>query len=593
MEHNAPLDSARPVKELLERFPEIRPVLASHGIDTCCGGVHPLEEACAARRVPLPEVLRQIEEIRSASARSDGIPPTMSIRDIRRTFPSTIPVFERYGLGDCGGEDGPDEPVAWFATVHRIELAPFLADLRSAAACDLPRDSAPPAPSAGKLPFFPGFILGAIGLTLTLGATAGLLNFLRIASGGDVPLSHRQIHGHTQIFGFAAMFLMGIAYHALPRILGIGSKTPRSSRTAFYLMFSGVVLRNVGQPLGFFAVGRLLSLLSAAMETAAGILFALFVFELLSKVPAGKYSKRDPMHLFVLAGTINFLAAIALSAMQGIWLAGHAEAALPVALTEPCYFAALFGFLLAWIYGFGHRVVSLFLGVGPFRPGSAEAALGLQAGGVAAFLLGYIPGLADGTAGALRDSGTASIALSALVYLVGGGFVWRRVWFPMLPVRGRPTAAIRLAFACLGVWSGLEIAAILIARLSNFPAQNPWWHDAARHVFTVGFLTLIIVGMSLRILPVFSGKPLWSPKLAYLTYGLILLGTAMRLLQYPAAFQPVYYVIGSYMGIPVVAGLVLFAVNLVKTMRSRTGTPGAALPPAPAGPTFASTLPVR
>ena len=47
----------------------------------------------------------------------------------------------------------------------------------------------------------------------------------------------------------------------------------------------------------------------------------------------------------------------------------------------------------------------------------------------------------------------------------------------------------------------------------------------------------------------------------------------MRLLQYPAAFLPVFYELGSYMGIPVVLGLVLFVVNLVRTMRGRPDAP--------------------
>jgi hypothetical protein len=37
--------------------------------------------------------------------------------------------------------------------------------------------------------------------------------------------------------------------------------------------------------------------------------------------------------------------------------------------------------------------------------------------------------------------------------------------------------------------------------------------------------------MSLRILPVFSGRSLWSPALARMTYALLIGGTAMRLLQ--------------------------------------------------------------
>ncbi len=66
----------------------------------------------------------------------------------------------------------------------------------------------------------------------------------------------------------------------------------------------------------------------------------------------------------------------------------------------------------------------------------------------------------------------------------------------------------------------------------------------------------------------------------------------MRLLQYPAAFLPVFYEIGSYMGIPVVLALVLYVFNLVRTMRARPAP--ARLPDRPrsAAP-FASTLPVR
>ena len=69
----------------------------------------------------------------------------------------------------------------------------------------------------------------------------------------------------------------------------------------------------------------------------------------------------------------------------------------------------------------------------------------------------------------------------------------------------------------------------------------------------------------------------------------------MRLLQYPAAFLPVFYELGSYMGIPVVLGLVLFVVNLVRTMRGRPAAPALATQAPQAGPRsrFVSTLPVR
>jgi len=280
-----------------------------------------------------------------------------------------------------------------------------------------------------------------------------------------------------------------------------------------------------------------------------------------------------------------------INAAQGVWLAGNVDTVLPAALNDSFYFAALYGFLLAWIYGFGHRIVSLFLGVGAPIRGTSETALAAQMLGVALALASWLPALPDSAALALRDAGLALVAVSALVYLAGNGFLWRRPVFPMLRTPGAPTVAIRLAFWWLALWAVLELAAVALTRTTRVPAQNLWWADAARHSFTIGFLTLLIMGMSFRILPVFSGKPLWSPRMAYATYGLLMLGAAMRLLQYPAAFHPVLYQIGSYMGIPVVLALCLYLFNLMRTMRARpaAGRPAAA----PARPAFASTLPVR
>ena len=583
-------DPNLPVKDLLARYPQLSSALAAHGLDSCCGGMHPLKDACAAKGKDLAEVIRDLDSAYAATESHNLVPPTMSIRELSRRFPATRPVLERYGLGDCGGGEGPDEPLAWFATVHRLPLDEFLRDVRKAAVKDVA--AAPRAPSNTPSLFSPHFVIGSLVLTLTLGATSGMISLIRIAAGGDVPIDHRQIHGHTQVLGFAALFLMGIAYHALPRILGLGGGRPdRTVRASFWLMAGGIVLRNVGQPFGLLAQGRLLSLLSGAMELSSGLLFARFVFALIAQVRSGKYDRRDPLLLFIGAGTACFLAVIFLAAAQGLWLAGHVDTVLPAALNEPFYFAALYGFLLAWIYGFGHRIVSLFLGVGAPIRATSEAALAAQMLGVALALTSWLPALSDSAALALRDAGLALVAVSALVYLAGNGFLWRRPVFPMLRTPGAPTVAIRLAFWWLALWAVLELSAVALTRMTRLPAQNPWWADAARHSFTIGFLTLLIVGMSFRILPVFSGKTLWSPRMAHATYGLLVLGAAMRLLQYPAAFLPVLYEVGSYMGIPVVAALVLYLVNLIRTMRGKPEVGSVSSPPP--RPAFASTLPVR
>lgn len=584
-------DPNTPVKDILARYPQLSSALAAHGLDSCCGGEHPLGDACRAKGVALDEVVHDLEDAWEAVEAHSVVPPTMSIREMTRRFPATRPVLERYGLGDCGGPDGPEEPLAWFATVHRLPLEDFLRDVRAAAVKDVA--AAPPDPSAKPVTLFsPHFVAGSLFLTLTLGATTGMINLLRIAAGGEVPIDHRQVHGHTQVLGFAALFLMGIAYHALPRILGVGAFASRTLiRSSFWLMFFGVILRNAGQLFGLYPFGRLSSLLSGGLELASGAIFVRFVFALLARVREGKYDRKDALLRFVRAGTLCFAVAIGLSAVQGLWLAGHIDTVLPASLNESFYFVALYGFLLAWIYGFGHRLVSLFLGVGPAAPFAAPLTLAAQMTGVILYAAGWIPGVPDPAALVLRDAGLFLAAVSALVFLAGNGFLWRRSDLPMLRTPGNPTFAIRAAFASLGLWAVLEIAAVLLTRLTRLPAQNLWWADAARHVFTIGFLTLLIVGMSFRILPVFSGKTLWSPRLAHATYALLLVGAAMRLLQYPAAFRPVFYEIGSYMGIPVVLALVLFVFNLVRTMRGRPAPEKA--PARPAAGRFASTLPVR
>jgi iron-sulfur cluster repair protein YtfE (RIC family) len=582
-------DPATPIRDLLARFPHLRSALAAHRLDLCCGAERSLSEACASRGLAVPEVLEDLESAHRAVEAHSIVPPTMSIREIRRRFPATIPVFERYGLSDCGGSEGPDEPVAWFATVHQLPLEELLREIREAASRDAAARPPDAAPTSASRPFSPHFILGSLFLTLTLGATTGAINLLRIAAGGDVPISHRQIHGHTQILGFAALFLMGIAFHALPRILGIGGRPAPAARPAFWLMFLGVILRNVGQPLGFYPAGRMLSLLSAAMQLASGLLFAWFVFGLLARLREGKYDGTDPIVRFVRAGTVYFVAALLFVGAQGFWLAGHPDAALPFSLTEPFYLSALYGFLLAWIYGFGNRVVSLFLGVGPARKATPEMTLVAQAAGVVLLLTSSLPFLGHSSALMLRDAGLSLAAISALVYLAGNGFLWRRSVQPAMRVPGSPTFAIRAAFACLGLWALLSLGAVLLSRFTALPAQNLWWTDAARHVFTIGFVTLLIVGMSFRILPVFSGRKLWSPALARATYALLLGGAALRLLQYPAAFRPVFYEIGAFMGIPVVVALLAFAFNLIRTMKG-AGKPAASPPPA-SRPRFSATLP--
>jgi heme/copper-type cytochrome/quinol oxidase subunit 1 len=63
------------------------------------------------------------------------------------------------------------------------------------------------------------FLLVSIALTLTFGATLGMINLARLTTpyfGGVTPGSV-SAHAIVQVFGFVGLFVMGVASHVLPR----------------------------------------------------------------------------------------------------------------------------------------------------------------------------------------------------------------------------------------------------------------------------------------------------------------------------------------------------------------------------------------
>lgn len=55
-------DSTTTLNELVERRPETHRVLSAHGLDTCCGGALPLEEAARRHGIALPDLLQELRD---------------------------------------------------------------------------------------------------------------------------------------------------------------------------------------------------------------------------------------------------------------------------------------------------------------------------------------------------------------------------------------------------------------------------------------------------------------------------------------------------------------------------------------------------
>ncbi len=242
--------SSTPIKDVIAAYPATREVFARHGLDTCCGGTHPIEMAARAHEVDLAALMAELEE----KATCAGVGPEMNVRDVIARWPWTIRVFERHGLTGCGGAHGPAEPLGFFATVHEVDPERLRRELEDAIAAGPPPEATAMAEATAPNDVYPPFIKGAILATLTGGATLGLVALTIAGLKGSLETGLPwwtpviQAHGHVQIFGWVALFIMGVAYHVVPRFKATDLARPDLARRSFWLMATGLVARSLAQP---------------------------------------------------------------------------------------------------------------------------------------------------------------------------------------------------------------------------------------------------------------------------------------------------------------------------------------------------------
>ncbi len=443
-----------------------------------------------------------------------------------------------------------------------------MAPIQTAPCCRACGSNAEDTPPRNLLPFF---VLTALALAVTLGVSTGGWAIWQMAFAvGTVLPSHLQLHAHVQLFGFAGVFILGVALHALPRILGA---VPPSKRVLFTVLVGvggGALLRAFRQPLAPWAAGRFLSLLSGALELAGVFAFLAWALPVL----AVRRSLGDPLSLHVLLGSLWAALAAVVSGAQSLFLAGHAESQLPGGLVEPFYAIALYGLVLSFVLGFASRMVPAFLSLPRPTARSARPVAAMQATGVLLLVAAWIPGLTPPASRGFALAGTLFLAAAIFLFLAAG-----RILAPF--AKGPGALSLRAPFAFLGLFSAISVAACL-GELSGASIHKFVW-DGARHVYTIGFLTLLIVGMSLRVVPAFTGRALARPREARLALALVGAAAVVRALQIPVALGwgglPLYRLVGTT-GVFATAGLLLWAHVLVATLRSRAKAAGSLTLPA-------------
>lgn len=405
----------------------------------------------------------------------------------------------------------------------------------------------------------PLFVLTALGIALTAGFGLGLWLLLARTIGlttGDFAWAALvQTHGTIQLFGFSAMFLMGVALHVLPRFRGAPPAPRPLALVAYVATVSSIVLRATAQPVPAFP-GRAFVLPLSGMLLVVGT--AAFAAAALRALRGGTNPHR-PDELVMAAGVI--------AAPIAALLVGSALIAAPLVIAQDAddrgIWAMLLGCLATAIFGVWARLAPGFIATppAPSRPLIGGAAIWLAGTGLL----------------------VAGVPFASLALVAGLALVVRAIGLFGATIARQPLVAharlTRLAARSAFVW-GLVGAALLVAydaRASIAGGAASYLEvSAARHAFALGLVTLMIYGVAARALPSFLNRRNWSLRLQAATLVLANAGVALRVIpQRLGASDQTANLVVATSGVLAYLALVVFAVNVMRLLRS----PSTVFPP--------------
>ncbi|HVK16166.1 MAG TPA: DUF1858 domain-containing protein [Fimbriiglobus sp.] len=506
----------------------------------------------------------------STASLSDGV----MIPDLLRAEPRARAVLDKYGLRGCGGPSGPHESLGYFARAHGVPPGQLLDELRATLAAPPGR----PAPEPGVVPadaIYRPFFKTAIAVVLTLGATWGAYLLVRIAIAGKftaVGIHEVNAHGHAQIFGWVGLFVMGFAYQAFPRFKHTTLAHPRLAFASFWLMAVGLVARSVLEPLAVVVPALVWPTIATAVVEVAAVGLFVYVIAATWRTAGQPLTVSDA---YIVSALVWFFIQ---TVYEGVYLAAtfltppEGLVALVATWQAPLRDLQIHGFALLMILGVSQRMLHPMFGLrAPARRVGIACLVGLNAA-----VVGESTGLV-----LMRLAGREWAGLWYLSVLLLAGCVvalavnWRV--FGRAAETDRGLKFLRAAYAWLLV-SLAMLVALPAYQFVLLPAFAPDSHaaqigfshayyGATRHAITVGFVSLMIVGVASKIVPTLNGVDprsltgLWGP------FVLINVGCALRVAGQTATdFADWVFPLAGVSGTLEVTGLALWGVHLWRVM---------------------------
>jgi hypothetical protein len=408
------------------------------------------------------------------------------------------------------------------------------------------------------------FFTAAIVTILTVGASWGVLILWRIGfseSFTGVSALEINAHGHAQISGWVGLFMMGFAYRAFPRVWHTHLVAPRVAVAVFVTMLAGLTTATLGMGISSSAAGLPLAMAGGALELSAILVFAVQLV-----LTSRRGTATQPFTAFVVVALGWFVA----QAAFGLW---HTWTTMTNTGDDFLWYIATYQAPLRDLQVHG-MAMTMILGVSTFvlpavfdvpqvparRARRALIILTLAVAGESVVFVLYR--FAD-------DHRVAALLMVPWLMLAVAvamiALPWR-LWRPLPRDDGRSGKFVRAAYAWLAVSLTMLILMPVYQAASGLAFSHAYY-GAIRHAITVGFVSLMIIGISSRAVAAFHGVPmrtltnLWGP------FILINLGCFLRVtLQTLTDWNPAFYDVVGISGLLELTGIAWWGIGLIALM---------------------------
>lgn len=444
------------------------------------------------------------------------------------------------------------------------------------------------------------FVYAALGIALTAGF--GYAAIIVAALAFKLPLgmwwiAMVQAHGHAQLFGWTGLFIVGVGLFFLPRLRGTTLAHIELAQWSLACLVAGIVLRALCQPLMaiaqasmpqgslYDALGRFGTMLSGGIELGGVALFITMIFSSFHQArPLSPDAPIKPVRPYLALAMTSLVAATLLNALLSVSSALSDSSIFPSSFDDVITHLMIYGFVIPIAIALSIRNLPLFMRLATPPKRSLLPLFVLYVIGVVSRLIGFLEHGFWLPLGAIIESAVLFVIVWQLDVVLRRKTPWTASRTPppanyiemRQPTRknypdhgefGRFELLVISAYSWLAFANVIAIIDGVSSVLGNPALFNP---DIERHAVTVGFITLLIFGMAVRMLPGFSGKArVASSRLVLATFWL---GNLTALFRVLPLFAPDVVGMNIALGISGAIGwlaVVCLAINLHRTFRSK------------------------